>query len=127
MATLTTTTQSLYKKFIQQNNSTRKGGFVFGLWYNKNMKDDKYEIKKLEIDGYEFEYNTENFDDVEMLDLIDEVESGAFQKLPKLLRVLLGEKTYTGLVNAMTEKHGRFKISKMDEVYSKIFNESPKD
>ena len=91
------------------------------------MKDDKYEIKKLEIDGYEFEYNTENFDDVNMLELIDEVESGAFQKLPKLLRVLLGEETYTGLVNAMTEKHGKFKISKMDEVYSKIFNENPKD
>lgn len=91
------------------------------------MKDDKYEIKKLEIDGFEFEYNTENFDNVDMLELIDEVESGAFQKLPKLLRVMLGKDTYNELKNAMTKKHGTFKISKMDEVYSKIFDENPKD
>lgn len=91
------------------------------------MKDDKYEIKKLEIDGYEFEYNTENLDDVDMLDLIDEVEEGAFQKLPKLLRLILGKNTYDELKGAMVKKHGAFRISKMEEVYTKILDESPKD
>lgn len=91
------------------------------------MIDDKYEIKKLEIDGCEFEYNTENFDDVDMLDLIDQVEEGAFQKLPKLLKLILGKYTYNELKNAMVKKHGAFRISKMDEVYSKVFGENPKD
>lgn len=97
------------------------------MCYNENMKDDKYEIKKISIDGLEFEYNTENFDDVDMLDLIDEVEEGAFQKLPKLLRLLLGEDTYNNLKNAMAEKHGRFQISKMSEIYTQLFEENPKE
>lgn len=92
------------------------------------METINQEIKKISVDGFEFDFNTNALDDVEVFEMLDLIEDGQIQKIATLLKILIGEIVYRDLKAHFKKKYGVFRLEKMKEVYDKIFEESiPKD
>lgn len=84
----------------------------------------KAEIKDVTVEGYTFKLNTALLDDVELLEMIDAIES---QERPgviiSLLRSLIGEDGYVAMKTYFVKKDGRFKMSTLMKVYDAIFED----
>ena len=88
------------------------------------METINQEIKKISVDGFEFDFNTNALDDVEVFEMLDLIEDGQIQKIATLLKILIGETVYKDIKTHFKEKYGVFRLEKMKEVYDKIFEES---
>jgi hypothetical protein len=81
-------------------------------------------IKTITVDGYSFKVDTERIDDVDVLDIIDDIESKQHMKsVITLLVYLLGQDGYDQLKNYFVEKYGHLKISKLGDLYTAIFEQ----
>lgn len=91
-------------------------------------EEQKNTIRKVEYDGYAFTIDEESLDDVELLELIDGIENGERPALIiTLLKQLIGDNGYKEMKAYFVKKDGRFKMSKLGEVYQAIFeNFDPK-
>lgn len=89
----------------------------------------KPEIREVEIDGYKFQVNTDFVDDVEIVDMIDEIENKKNLKaIVEFLKYLIGDAGYENIKSFYVKKDGRFRLTKLTEVYQAIFeNLDPKD
>jgi hypothetical protein len=97
-------------------------------------------IKDLELDGYKFKVDTDLLDDVEAFEYIDRIENkGQTAGIVPLLKFLVGETGYEEMkvhfAKVDAEEHkdskdykGRFRISKLNDVYVAIIEKfDPKD
>lgn len=97
------------------------------------MADAKKDnIKEVVVDGYEFQVDTDLLDDVEAFEYIDRIENkGQVAAIVPLLKFLVGDKGYDGLKAHFTTQDaaehaaepdykGRFRISKLNDVYIAI-------
>lgn len=85
------------------------------------------DIKHIEHDGFKIDVDMDVFDDVRFFELSDQsmTEPG---KLIDIAKLAFGEDGYQRLVDYFTKKEGRLKMSKLSEIYGKIFEiESPKE
>ena len=87
------------------------------------MADEtKPELREVTHDGYTFKLNDDLLDDVEVLEMIDAVET---QNQPgaviRLLKQIIGEDGYTEMKAYFVNKDGRFKMTKMMKIYEAIF------
>lgn len=79
-------------------------------------------IQKVEVDGYKFKIDTDRIDDVEILDTIDAIENQKnLKEIIVFLRFLVGDDGYDELKAYFVAKDGKFKLSKLFEVYKAIF------
>lgn len=104
---------------------------------------EKSTIKEIELDGYKFTVDTDMLDDVDAFDIIDRIENkGQVVAVVPLLTFLIGSKGYDDMkahfIEAdkkdfitshpeATDYKGKFRVSKLSEVYQKIIeNFDPK-
>lgn len=82
----------------------------------------KSTLQQIELDGYSFEIDTDRIDDVEILDTIDAIENQKkLKEIITFLEFLIGKDGYTKLKEYFVQKDGKFKLSKLFEVYQAIF------
>jgi hypothetical protein len=88
----------------------------------------KDSIKDIDFEGYKFQVDTEMLDDVELLEMIDGIENGERPALIiTLLKKLVGDAGYDSMKAYFVKKDGKFKMSKLAEIYKVIFeNFDPK-
>jgi hypothetical protein len=80
--------------------------------------------KELEIDGYKFFVDTDLLDDVEAFELIDQIENEKkVVKIVPLLKFLVGDEGYEDMKAHYIKTEGRFRISKLSEVYQVIVDD----
>lgn len=95
----------------------------------KQATDIKPEYRDVTFDGYTFKLDDNRLDDVEVLEMIDAVES---QNQPgaviRLLKKIIDDSGYEDMKAYFVKKDGRFKMTKMMKIYEAIFEGfSPKD
>lgn len=84
----------------------------------------KPEIKDVTIDGYTFKVNFDMVDDVDNVELIDKIENQQNLKaIVDFLQNLLGADEYENLKAYFVKKDGRFRLSKLGDVYQAIFEQ----
>lgn len=77
--------------------------------------------KELEIDGYKFRVDTDLLDDVEAFEIIDRIENkNEVTAVVPLLKFLIGEKGYDEMKAHFVKTEGRFRVTKLSEVYQII-------
>lgn len=85
---------------------------------------EKQKLKELEYDGFKFSINEELLDDVELLEMIDAIENDQKPALIiTLLKKLIGDDGYDVMKAYFVEKDGRFKMTKLGEIYKVIFED----
>lgn len=91
-------------------------------------KEPENKVRDIEFDGYKFQLDEELLDDVELLEFIDGIENGEKPALIiTLLEKLIGKDGYQEMKAYFVKKDGRFKMSKLMEIYQAIFeNFDPK-
>ena len=89
----------------------------------------KGELIDVEFEGYKFKVDTGLLDDVDALDLIDKIENQSNMKaIVDFLQYLIGPDGYEQMKAYFVKKEGRFKISKLTQIYVAIFEKfDPKD
>jgi hypothetical protein len=81
-------------------------------------------IKSATVGGYEFTFDTDKIDDVEILDTIDAIENQKkLKEIITFLQYLIGADGYEKLKAYFVNKDGKFKLSKLFEVYQAIFEQ----
>lgn len=105
---------------------------------------EKSTVKEIELDGYKFTVDTDMLDDVDAFEIIDRIENkGQIVAVVPLLTFLIGSKGYEDMKAHFaaedkkafladhpdaTDYKGKFRVSKLSEVYQKIIeNFDPKD
>lgn len=84
--------------------------------------EQKDKLKKVEYDGYKFAIDEDLLDDVELLEMIDGIENEEKPALIiTLLKRLIGDDGYEAMKAYFVKKDGRFKMSKLGEIYQAIF------
>jgi hypothetical protein len=85
--------------------------------------------KELEFEGYKFVVDTDLIDDVEALEIIDRIENkGQIAAVVPFLSFLIGKEGYEKMKAHFVEKDGKFRATKLAEVYKVIINNfDPKD
>lgn len=81
------------------------------------------ELVKVNIDGYELEYDKAQLDDVEVLEMIEEMQNGKPTMIITFLKTIVGESTYQDMKDYFVKKDGRMKITKLQEVFEKLFED----
>lgn len=91
-------------------------------------------VKEVEVDGYKFSVDTDRLDDVEALEFIERIENkGQVAAVLPLLKLILGNEEYRKMQEYFVKKdasehkddagyNGRFRTSKLSEVYLAIIN-----
>jgi hypothetical protein len=99
------------------------------------QQDKKPSIKEIKFDGYTFVVDTDLIDDVEAFEYIDRIENkGQVAGIVPLIKFLVGEKGYDDMKSHFSkldaELHkdtpdykGRFRVSKLTEVYTAIIEQ----
>lgn len=88
------------------------------------VEPPKNEIKSVTYDGYTFKVNFDLIDDVENVELIDKIENQKNLKaIVDFLVSIVGAAEYEKLKAYFVKKDGRFKLSKLGELYEAIFAE----
>lgn len=84
----------------------------------------KTSIKDVTFDGYTFQVDTDVIDDVDNVELVDQIENDHNLKaIVQFLEKLLGAEGYQNLKAYFVEKDGRFKLSKLGDIYQAIFEQ----
>lgn len=82
----------------------------------------KGEVIDVEFDGYKFQADSALLDDVEIVDLIERIESGkSLKAVVEFLTYLIGKDGYEKMKQFFVERDGRFKLTKLSRVYYAIF------
>jgi hypothetical protein len=89
----------------------------------------KAEVKDVNYDGYAFKVDTDLIDDVEIVELIDKIENQQNLKaIVDFLKYLVGDEGYEEMKAYFVKKDGRFRLSKLSEIYQAVFeNFDPKE
>ena len=81
------------------------------------------ELVKVKVDGYELEYDKEQLDCIEVLEMIEEMQNGKPTMIITFLKTIIGESTYQDMKDYFVKKDGRMKITKLQEVFEKLFED----
>ena len=94
----------------------------------KAPEQSKNAEPKFEFEGFKFDIVEESVDDMEFLEYSERVTNGDIVAYVPLVRMLLGDKTYTEAKEYFKKKYGRFTATKCSELFSKAMESvSPKD
>lgn len=92
------------------------------------MAEKENTLKDLDFDGFKYTIDTDIVDDMDFLELTDQIENGAIQKYPTLVKKFLGEEQYKKLREYMLKKHGKFSATKCGDFFEfTIKSLDPKD
>lgn len=84
-------------------------------------------IKHVEFEGFEFDVDMDNFDDVEFFTLSDEATTNISKLIP-ITKLVLGEDGYERLKAYFVKKDGKLGMNKLSLIYAKILEiEDPKE
>lgn len=81
--------------------------------------------KEIDIDGFKLNVSEEIFDDITVLELLEEIESRPSAIL-KFVRYTLGEDNYKAIKAHYVEKNGRMRIEDIGSVVATISEAFPK-
>lgn len=73
-------------------------------------------------DGYEVTIIQDNLEEWDMLDAVSQLTDGQIQYLPKIARLLLGEKGAKDLADHLRDENGRLTSAAMSDTLMAIFN-----
>lgn len=91
------------------------------------MAEAKKDIKHIEFEGYEFDVDMDNFDDVDFFTLSDEATTNVSKLIP-ITKLVLGEDGYEKLKAYFVKKDGKLGMNKLSLIYAKILEiEDPKE
>lgn len=101
---------------------------------NENKKatgapEEQSTVRELEADGYKFKVDMDLMDDVEAFEYIDKIENnGQVAAIVPLLKYMVGEQGVEDMKAHFKKKYGKFRVSKLMQVYEVIVaNFDPKD
>lgn len=94
----------------------------------QKVDEVKKDLVDVEVDGYKFQVDHAILDDVEILDMIDEIETQSRTKtIITFLEYILGKDGYAKMKAYYVKVDGRFTLTKLGRVYTAIFeNFDPK-
>lgn len=89
----------------------------------KTTKDDgAVKPTQLNYEGFEFSVDTDIIDDVEVLETIDQIGSGAKPgQMIAFIKQLIGEQGYDKMKAYFVEKDGKFRLTKLTAIVELIF------
>lgn len=70
--------------------------------------------------GFKFELDDEAMDDIEFVELLAESEENP-SVIPKILKIVLGEKQYAGLKDHLRNDKGRVPMSAVNDTLAEMF------
>ena len=76
--------------------------------------------------GFEFTLEDETLDDYELLEVLQEIDAGAYEKTTGMVKMLLGEEQKNALKDHISDEHGRVSTTRLMEEVMEIFEESNK-
>lgn len=79
-------------------------------------------VKDVEYEGYKFKFDSDIIDDIEIVELVAEIESGKPALIIKFIKLVLGEDGYTEMKNYFVTKDGKFKLTTLTNIFEEIFN-----
>lgn len=84
--------------------------------------------KEVDIEGYKLAVDYDLVDDVDNLELINKIEQGGYlYGIIEFLVKIVGQSEYDALKAHFVEKYGKLSLTKLGEIYQKIFEQfSPK-
>ena len=82
------------------------------------------EVRGKTAEGFEYSYDSNNADDMELLELVGDLDDGNLTPLPKVFEKLLGKEQKDNLYGFYRALDGRVSIQRMLEVLYGIFNGS---
>lgn len=78
-------------------------------------------VKEIEVDGYKFKVDMDLMDDIEAFEYVDRIENkGQISAIVPLLQYMVGEKGVADMKAYFTKKYGRFRLTKLMNVYEAI-------
>lgn len=78
-------------------------------------------VKEIEVDGYKFKVDMDLMDDVEAFEYVDRIENkGQISAIVPLLQFMIGEKGTADMKAHFVKKYGRFRLTKLMNVYEAI-------
>lgn len=98
-------------------------------------KEEKTNLKKITVDGYEFTCDTDLIDDVETFELVDRIENKKqIVAIVPFLQLLIGDVEYSKMKTFFAQKDAeehkdqpnykaRFRLSKLTDVYQAIIEQ----
>ena len=90
-------------------------------------KEDIKHIKHIEHEGFEFDVDMDNFDDIEFFELADELETNQ-AKIIDIAKLTLGAEGYNAMKEYFKKKDGKLKFSTVSQIFDKILAiTDPKD
>lgn len=89
--------------------------------------EEKDTIKKIKVDGVELTVDLKNVDDMDFLELSDRVQKD-ITAYPALLKMLIGEETYSKVREHYKKKNGKFTTNDASNIFESILKlVDPKD
>lgn len=80
--------------------------------------------KEVDIEGYKLKVDYDLVDDVENLELINKIEQGGYlYGIIEFLVKIVGQSEYDALKAHFVEKYGKLSLTKLGEIYQKIFEQ----
>lgn len=80
--------------------------------------------KEVDIDGYKLNVDYDLVDDVDNLELINKIEQGGYlYGIIEFLQKIVGLDEYNKLKAHYVEKYGKLSLTKLGEIYQKIFEQ----
>lgn len=82
---------------------------------------DTKTVKEIEVDGYKFKVDMDLMDDIEAFEHIDRIENkGQIAAIVPLLQYMIGKEGVEAMKDYFTKKYGRFRLTKLMNVYEAI-------
>lgn len=78
-------------------------------------------VKQLDIGGFKFEADIDNFDDVEFYEMADKVEENPKYCID-ILKLAVGESVYKDMAAYFKKKDGKFKMTVVMDAVNKILD-----
>lgn len=80
--------------------------------------------KEVDIEGYKLNVDYDIVDDVDNLELINKIENeGYLYGIIEFLQKIIGQDEYDKLKAYFVEKNGKLSLTKLGEIYQKIFEQ----
>jgi hypothetical protein len=84
--------------------------------------DNQVENIVVSVEDYKFNIDKNLLDDLEVIEMIDDIESNERSyRIVGLLKVLLGEKQYKEMKVYFSEKHGKIDSALLTTIMTRIF------
>jgi hypothetical protein len=83
-------------------------------------KQSDNNMEKVIIKGKTFKIDKDSFNDLEVLEALNELENGNALVLPQLIKKIVGNENYTRILSVLKDEKGRVPIESVADLFIKL-------